>query len=494
QAEVLKPANQQQAAIQEKLNRMTVPNVEFVGTPLQSVVEYLTQVSQQLDASEPDPSKRGVNIVVDPQSVTNVAEAMQRQVTLRLTNAPFETVLKYAAEQVQMKYRVDAYAVTIVPLSAANDTQLITRTYPVPPGFISGNSGGGGGAAAGPVDPFAAPAPGAGGAATLVKRLTAREFLENNGVTFPTGALASFNPQNSTLVVKNTQDNLSLIEQMILSSKEGGAKLIQIDYKLIETSDRLLNEIGFDWLLGQYNIPGSSDIFAGGGSFGNQAANRGAGDYPFEFPGGGPVGSYPVTGGLRSGLARQSGLTIDDVINRDAPTLAGSPAAPGILSVAGVFTDPQVQMVLRGLSQKKGNDLLSTASVVTRPGERAVIKQIREFIYPTEYDPPEIPNQIGGATISVTTPAGGGSFTPGGVAVTPANPAAFETRELGQILEVEPALDADNFTVNLNLITDFSEFSGFINYGSPITGRDQLLLDVVLTPPFFITQEVSGVI
>ncbi|MCB1092483.1 MAG: hypothetical protein KDL87_13180, partial [Verrucomicrobiae bacterium] len=42
QAEVLKPANQQQAAIQDKLNRMTVPNVEFVGTPLQSVVEYLT--------------------------------------------------------------------------------------------------------------------------------------------------------------------------------------------------------------------------------------------------------------------------------------------------------------------------------------------------------------------------------------------------------------------------------------------------------------------
>ena len=40
-------------------------------------------------------------------------------------------------------------------------------------------------------------------------------------------------------------------------------------------------------------------------------------------------------------------------------------------------------------------DRLCAASVITRPGERAVIRQVREFIYPTEYDPPEIPTTIG---------------------------------------------------------------------------------------------------
>lgn len=139
--------------------------------------------------------------------------------------------------------------------------------------------------------------------------------------------------------------------------------------------------------------------------------------------------------------------------------------------------------------------MLCSAAVVTRPGEKALIKQVREFIYPTEYDPPEIPNQIGGTTSTIIGPGGTGSFSPGTTAATPATPAAFETRELGKILEVEPVVGADNLTVDVNLIADVSEFSGFINYGSPITGRDNILLGIDLTtPPFFITAPVTGVI
>lgn len=464
--EVAAPAGDQQAEIRGKLGRIIIPQVEFNATPLQTVVEYLTQVAEDLDRTEPDPSKRGINLVVDPQTATNVAQVMQRPITLRLTNAPFETVLKYAAEQAQMKYRVDAFAVTIVPLSASDDTRLVTRTYQVPPGFISGGGAPGAPAGAAPVDPFAAPAPGAGtGGGTLVKRISPREFLENNGITFPEGSLASFNPINSTLVVKNTPDNLSLVEQMILSFKESGTKLVRVDLKLIQTTDRILNELGFDWLVGQFNV-GGNGVFAGGGTPGNQADGRAISDYAFVAPGGVPVGQNPVTAGLRSGTAYQSRLTIDDVINRDSPTLSGSTAAPGVLSLAGVFTDPQFQVMLRALSQNKGNDLLSTASVVTRPGERAIIKQVREFIYPTEYDPPEIPNQIG--TDTITIGGGGGGAGISSYPVTPATPAAFETRELGRILEVEPVVGADNFTVDLNLTTDLSDFVGFINYGSPI--------------------------
>ena len=78
------------------------------------------------------------------------------------------------------------------------------------------------------------------------------------------------------------------------------------------------------------------------------------------------------------------------------------------------------------------------------------------------------------------------------MAVTPANPAAFETRELGTILEVEPVVGADNLTVDLNLIADISEFSGFINYGTPITGSDQILNGFTFFPPTFFVTPVSG--
>jgi len=123
-------------------------------------------------------------------------------------------------------------------------------------------------------------------------------------------------------------------------------------------------------------------------------------------------------------------------------------------------------VVLRALSQKKGADLMSAPSVVTTAGQRAKIEVIREFIYPTEYDPPEIPQTFGntgGGGIF-----GGGASSGGGFPVTPANPTAFDVRNVGVTMEVEPNVDADGFTISLNIAPEVVEFEGFINYGSPI--------------------------
>jgi general secretion pathway protein D len=54
--------------------------------------------------------------------------------------------------------------------------------------------------------------------------------------------------------------------------------------------------------------------------------------------------------------------------------------------------------------------------------------------------------------------------------VTPATPTAFENRALGVILQVEPQIGADNYTIDLNLSPEVVEFDGFVNYGSPIIG------------------------
>ena len=48
-------------------------------------------------------------------------------------------------------------------------------------------------------------------------------------------------------------------------------------------------------------------------------------------------------------------------------------------------------MIMRGLAQKKGADIMTAPSVLARSGEKATIEVIREFIYPTEYEPPELP-------------------------------------------------------------------------------------------------------
>ena len=50
---------------------------------------------------------------------------------------------------------------------------------------------------------------------------------------------------------------------------------------------------------------------------------------------------------------------------------------------------------------------MSAPSVVTRSGQRAQIQVIREFIYPIEFDPPEIPQDFG----SINSSGGFNPFT-----------------------------------------------------------------------------------
>ena len=99
-------------------------------------------------------------------------------------------------------------------------------------------------------------------------------------------------------------------------------------------------------------------------------------------------------------------------------------------------------------------------SVVGRSGQRCKVENIKEFIYPTEYDPPEM-----------TAPPKGdpANKVPGGIVVTPANPTAFDVRNVGVTWEVEPVVRADG-SIEISTTVEDVQFEGFINYGSEING------------------------
>jgi general secretion pathway protein D len=152
---------------------------------------------------------------------------------------------------------------------------------------------------------------------------------------------------------------------------------------------------------------------------------------------------------------------LDQLLSTGSTTSQGVTPAPGILSVAGVFTDPQFQGVLRGLSQKKGIDLQATPSVTTKNGQKATVELQREVIYPTEFDPPQVPQNQGAAGVTI-------SYGPPAQQIaTPTTPTAFEMRKTGVLLEVEPVIGEDG-SVELNLAPEVTDFEGFVNYGSPI--------------------------
>jgi general secretion pathway protein D len=257
-------------------------------------------------------------------------------------------------------------------------------------------------------------------------------------------------PQSSRLVVRNTPDQLELVDAIVEQASVAGPKQVEIESKFIEITQNNLKELGFDWLLGKFNI-GNSGTAGSGGSSGT-GARVSQSNFPFPV-----TGQDPVTAGNRSGNFAISANAIDALL---FPTMGASAVAPAIFGLAGTMTDPQFQVVVRALNQKKGVDLLSAPRLTTKSGQRAVIEIVREFRYPTQFQPPQIPQTVGS-----TNGTGGGAAA---IPVTPTTPTAFETRNTGVTLEVEPVVGPDGITIDLNLVPQVVEFEGFINYGSPI--------------------------
>ncbi len=468
--------------IQRKLDRLIIPGLQFEDQTLLEVVQFLRAKSQEID-TDPDPENRGVSIVIDAgssslpggETVDTVSPENIRIPEIALRNVPLAEALRYVADLANMRVKVEEYAVVLVPRDRAGD-EVYTRSFRVPPDFIPTDGGDGGAAAV--TDPFAGGG-GGGGAATVSARMTAREYLASRGVPFVENTSATFDPRNSVLTVTNTPQAMELVEVLVDTAKGEAPKMVNVRVKFVEVSQRNGYELGFDWLLGPVNVNAEKGILVSGGVAGN-GTSPASGNFPFQDPtvgGGGqegvPLGANPITAGNRSGDFGVTRGALDSIINSSIAERQQDTVAPGILGIAGILTEPQFQVVMRGLNQKKGVDLLSAPQVTTRPGSPARIEIIREFIYPTEYDPPELPNSVG----SNNNNGGGG----GGVIadplgaqvtsfpVTPATPTAFETRNTGVTLEVDPTVSQNNFTIDLQLTPEVVEFDGFVNYGNPIT-------------------------
>src|SRR5438094_614224 len=386
-------------------------------------------------------------------AVAPVSGAAGARITVTLDNIPLGEALRYVANQAGLKVKVEPYAVALVPLSEQTN-DLITKRYRVPPeffggpldvGYYIGSNVTGQGSTQGQSQQ---PAPvatnviekeavsyqtasgvgtGAGASSTanllqgtastrqslyndrqLVGRADAKTMLESMGVQFPEvtfsdghkeKASATFWQHSGTLIVRNTQDNLDMVDALVDQANASAPKQVEIESKFIEINQNNLKELGFDWLLGPFTLNGK--VFGSGGTAGNGAPVDAA-NFPFNNANGsatgGPgtgipndgTGGGPVTSGNRSGNFAISANALDALLCPGLGQVAG--AAPGIFGLAGVFTNPQFQVVIRALNQKKGIDLLSAPRVTTKSGQRAIIEVVREFRYPRTYTPPQVPS------------------------------------------------------------------------------------------------------
>jgi hypothetical protein len=150
--------------------------------------------------------------------------------------------------------------------------------------------------------------------------------------------------------------------------------------------------------------------------------------------------------------------------------------------------DAALYEVLLEQVSKKTAKLESLTSIRTLSGQKATAESILELMYPTEFEPAELPNTVG-VSISPEKPGANpdGSQPPAPPAVpntgaleravtpssleglrTPATGTAFETRNVGRTIEVEPTLKPSGI-IELRFSCDHVVHVGTSKYGQGVS-------------------------
>lgn len=471
-----------------KIERIIIPEFRLQEANLTDAVELLQLRAAENDTFELDPARKGINIAVNVGDLNQSPgkEIFTKRLNMQVKNVPVATILKYINGATRTVFRTDEFAVTISPVGM-DTNEMVARTYRVPADFLSNLSSGA--VESNETEDIFNTDLGKGG--LLARRLGVQEALAQQGITFAEGASASLNASTNTLRIVNTEANLDVIEQIIDSIAQTEPVSVAVRVTMLKVEQEKLKEIGFDWMLNTFTfggdswIPGASNLNLSGGTTGNGSAITDITNPPgVLFP------TNPITAGNRSGDGAISGDTLDSLIAAGSSGARQSEnRAPGVFGVNGAVGDATIQMLMRGLDQKTGVDMMAQPSVTTRSGQAASIFIVEEFIYPTEYEPPELPS-------------GGGEGTTSTI-VTPATPTAFEQRDLGIKLEVLPVADAKRRYVDVSLKPEIIDFDGFVNYGSPINTTDagifgsvttQLTENAILMPIFSIRRADSNLV
>lgn len=458
------------SSTQRKLNSIVIPQVNFSGMELTRVIETLSELSLQYD-----PAGEGVNIVVlfNPNN-TNPS------VNISLRNLSLDRILQFVTQQVNFTYEVGSDAVTVAPSFGPEGGQsTVTEFFPISAGTVIRLTGfGDGGASAGPVDPFAPVASASSGPSANEKTEALQAFFQRAGVNFELpGASLAFDGEQ--LIVTQTRQNLDRMRAILRNYSE--VKQVEIEAKLLEVAQNDLDELGFDWTLGNGAMP---ILDADGAPI---LDNTGNPTYRYKR-------NYSTQGRTLSDAfsvdRAQSEIVVNGevVATNQAPNL--STAIDLASSASSLFTATgwnwgkyNVDFAIRALSRKTGSDLMSAPKVTVLSGKRATITVAQEFRYPESYGDIESTASTGGNN------SGGSSA----ISITAGTPEDFVTRNVGVELAVTPNVENDD-TISLVLEPKVTEFEGFVEYGGPsvaISSGTTVTVPAGFYQPVFSVRELS---
>ncbi|MFI3242880.1 MAG: hypothetical protein R3Y56_01350 [Akkermansia sp.] len=472
----------EELALADYLSTIQIENIQFDDASIDEMLDVLRGLLRRAVAENPPSEQFGTNVVTNfgPADSEIVKAIESRRLNLKLSHVSFRELLTAICSQLGISY----YHVPIgVELTCTGKDYgpLITRTFKVPPYFFAATEADSGDDSD---DPFAA-----SGSSARVKRINAVEHFKGLGINFPKDATARYNASTRSLFVRNTAYNVDLIQDL-LSIEPESDKVVVLNVYLMSVDKEVLEELGFEVLL-QFGL--GEKVFGGGGT--DQTATTQSGmpslsGLPSVSTVTDSTAPY-VSNGLRSGNQVFATNNINKLISGSKVsdfTLSNQQKSPGIFGFRGVWTAADLTVLMRGLSQKKGVDLMQNPQLIFSPNmdEQVSIAAVREMYYPISFDAPQVQQSstligvnsgIVDAIASVVSSSSYGAVYATNTIVTPSHPNEFaycgitedQFNGVGTLVQVHKAEVLNNGQyVKLDMSAMVNEFEGFVDWGSPI--------------------------
>jgi general secretion pathway protein D len=384
------------AALRSKLENIHIPEIDFQNSDIQQVVQELSATCRQLD-----PEQKGVNLVV-----FGTSQAHLPPVTFSGTDLTALEALDIITRMSGMKYTIGPHMVSLTPVDYEPPQQMVSIEFDIMPSVGSKmmmRSGEAGLTDAGVVD--------------------VRDFFST--VPFPQGSSAQYNPEFNVLLVRNIPKHIDKVKELLdryaRKALEERSRQVEIETKFIEVAQGTLDELGFEWTIGEAGQSVGGDISLAGGQKIFTDTLR-SGENAFS--------SGISTAGRATSFNSYAGSTSDSIDS-------------GLIGTAGELliektTGTPIELLIRALERTSGSDLLSAPKILTTSGTTATIHVGEVHWYPTAFDV-ELERYSQPSLI----------------------PLDYEEEKTGVMLEVTPELDPENGTINMALSPEIRELAGY---------------------------------
>ena len=463
----------------ESLQSIRIEKCEFINEEISVVLSFLAFKTREGSGKSVNFVPYGMSDLIGGQSLINI----------ELTDPSIFEALTFITEMNNWKFEVRSNAVIVMPIDyvAAEDLKVVT--YPILPevgaelemsssdsspddlfGDFSSNDNAGG-----PID------------------------VQNHFaiVDWPEGSRILYHPSHSRLQVKNTAKNIKTLELILNDMREDAiqkrTRQVQIETKFVEYNEGALEELGYDWTLydsgsvADFELADSGNFYTRGGTYNSSPVVTGpGGEQLYNTDGSAGVFGAQVIPST-AGPGGQQGQSLFGTALRSNSQGLQQAASGSLLSLMGGtpaalvlenYNDIPLDLAITAMEQEGTADVLNAPKVTTKSGNEAVIKVVETHRYPLDYDV-----ETGQRTAPVVKPQD------------------WEDKDLGVVLKVEPTVDVENETIELELNPEITKFVGYDEYivgvnsyetggnnASTFVGDGRTLIAKV---PYFKTRSIS---